>query len=116
MSEQLDKLIIQKEVGLGARNPGLQLLHYKRPGADGAYQVEDDLLSRLNVIRQKWDDNQCNEHWIAAGGSNCAPDCPCCAVDAALLIGEPHDPSMDSDDPASMPGAYAQPNHAPLSA
>lgn len=86
LSEELDRLIIQYESSKGARNPGLQLLHYKRPGADGAWQVAGELLRRLNLIQQWWEDNDPENavHWIAAGGSSCAKNCPCCKVEACF--------------------------------
>lgn len=78
MSELLDRLIIQK-------NPVLDLEHYKNVGADGAYQVAEDLLNRLKIIGDLWNNaTELNEHQLVAGGSSCHLDCPCCAIDKAL--------------------------------
>jgi hypothetical protein len=49
-----------------------------------------DLIRRLEVIRKWYEDNdpKAEEHWIAAGGSTCAKDCPLCKVEEALGISE----------------------------
>lgn len=62
---------------------GTNLLHAGQAKAMLEH-VAAPLLARLEVIRKWYDENKDEEHWIAAGGSTCAKDCPLCKVEEAL--------------------------------